>query len=58
MCWDCEEEDTEFNMGPHFLSPPTSRADRMPRQVLFATMWGVLDNSVGRYPLEKLPQVR
>ena len=29
----------------------------MPKQLLFATMWGVLDNSVGRYPLKKLPQV-
>ncbi len=30
----------------------------MTKQLLFATMWGVLDSAGGRYPLAKLPQVR
>jgi hypothetical protein len=30
----------------------------MTKQLLFATMWGVLDLAGGRYPLHKLPEVR
>jgi hypothetical protein len=29
----------------------------MPRQLMFATVWGLLDTAAGPYPLDKLPAI-